>query len=150
MPTHAEVKSLPHTPEQLFDLVADVERYHEFLPWCISCNIIERADKNLFYADLVIGYKMFRERFRSKVTLTPKKEIRVEYLSGPLKHLSNIWRFDKNKDGTCTIDFYVDFEFKNPVFQKLMGVFFQEIIRRMVSAFEARADRLYGRSDKIA
>lgn len=143
MPTHAEKRHMPYTPEQMFDLVSGVEKYPQFLPWCISCKITRR-EKDVFYADLIIGYKMFREKFGSKVTISRPDHVHVEYLSGPMKYLSNHWRFIEEKDGTCTIDFYVDFEFRNPVFQKLMGVFFNEIVRRMVAAFETRANQLYG------
>ncbi len=143
MPTHAEKRKLPYTPEQLFDLVADVEKYPEFLPWCLS-SYIKKRDGDVFYADLVIGYKMVREKFGSKVTALRPDHVHVEYLRGPMKHLSNHWRFIPEPDGSCTIDFYVDFEFKNRFFQKLMGVFFDEIVRRMVSAFEERARELYG------
>ncbi|MGB4106695.1 MAG: type II toxin-antitoxin system RatA family toxin [Alphaproteobacteria bacterium] len=145
MPTHAEKRHLPYTAEQLFDLVADVERYPEFLPWCISCKIAVR-EGNAIKADVVIGYKMFREKFGSRVLLDRPHHVHVEYLSGPMKYLSNHWRFIPMPEGGCMIDFYVDFEFKNPVFQKLMGVFFNEIVRRMVSAFEARAAELYAAS----
>ncbi|HQX26981.1 MAG TPA: type II toxin-antitoxin system RatA family toxin [Alphaproteobacteria bacterium] len=145
MPTHAEKRHLPYTPEQLFDLVADVERYPEFLPWCIESKIVGR-EGNVFYADLIIGYKLFREKFGSKVSLDRPNHVHVQYLRGPMKHLSNHWRFIPMPDGGCMIDFYVDFEFKNPVFQKLMGVFFNEIVRRMVGAFEARATELYAAS----
>lgn len=142
MPTHAEKRKLPYTPEQLFDLVADVEKYPEFLPWCISCEITKH-EKNAVYADLVIGYKMVREKFGSRVTMKRPGHIHVEYLSGPMKYLSNHWRFIPEKDGGCTIDFYVDFEFRNFVLQKLMGLFFNEAVRRMVAAFEGRARTLY-------
>lgn len=142
MPTHAETKSLPYTPQQMFDLVADVERYPEFLPWCRSCRII-RCEENVITAELVIGYKLVRESFLSKVTLSKPNEIRVDYLRGPLRHLSNAWTFSPEKNGGCTIDFFVDFEFRNAFFQKLMGVFFNEIVRRMVFAFEDRAKSLY-------
>ncbi len=142
MPTHAEKRDLPYTPEQLFDLVADVEKYPEFLPWCISCDVTKR-EGNVIYADLVIGYKMVREKFGSKVTLTRPDHIHVEYLSGPMKHLSNHWHFTRKTEGVCSLDFYVDFEFKNFLFQRLMGVFFNEIVRRMVAAFEGRARALY-------
>ena len=143
MPTHAEKRNLPYTPEQLFDLVADVEKYPEFLPWCISSKIT-KCDKNVIYADLVIGYKMVREKFGSKVTLDRPNLIHVEYLSGPMKYLSNHWRFIAEPDSSCTIDFHVDFEFKNAIFRRLMGLFFNEAVRRMVAAFEARAKALYG------
>ncbi len=144
MSTHAEKRKLPYTPEQLFELVSDVEKYPEFLPWCISCKILSR-ENNVFNADLVIGYKMFRETFRSKVTLNGPDHLHVEYVKGPMKHLSNHWRFMRQDDGSCEIDFYVDFEFKNMFFQSLMGAFFNEIVRRMVAAFEARARQLYSK-----
>ncbi len=142
MPTHAEQKKLPYTPEQLFDLVAGVEKYPEFLPWCLASRITRR-EGDVVYADLVIGYKMVREKFTSKVTALRPDHIHVEYLKGPMKHLSNHWRFIPEPDGSCTIDFFVDFEFKNPVLQRLIAVFFNEAVKRMVSAFEARAKSLY-------
>jgi coenzyme Q-binding protein COQ10 len=144
MPTHAERKKLPYSAEQMFDLVAGVEKYPEFLPWCLSAHIIKQTDTEIF-ADLVIGYKLVREWFTSKVMLDRPGSIRVEYLRGPMRHLANNWNFIPEPDGGCTVDFYVDFEFKNPIFQKLMGVFFNEIVRRMVDAFESRAQALYGR-----
>lgn len=143
MPTHAEKRTLPYSQEQLFTLVAEVEKYPEFLPWCLSSRITKREGDEVFFADLIIGYKMVREKFTSKVVLDPCNAIRVEYLRGPLKYLSNKWQFIPEPDGSCTIDFYVDFEFRNLVFQKLMGVFFNEIVRRMVDAFEKRAKDLY-------
>ncbi len=143
MPTHAEKRKLPYTQQQLFDLVADVARYPEFLPWCLSARIIRR-EGDTFYADLIIGYgTLVREKFTSRVVLDRPNAIRVEYLKGPMKHLSNKWEFIAEADGGCTIDFYVDFEFRNALFQKLMGVFFNEIVRRMVAAFEQRARDLY-------
>ncbi len=146
MTTHAEKKNLPYTQEQLFGVVADVAKYPEFLPWCVSSRIKRREGDNVFYADLVIGYKMIREKFGSKVTLTSPNHVHVEYLSGPMKYLSNHWKFIAEDDGSCTIDFFVEFEFKNRVLQNLMGVFFNEIVRRMVGAFEKRAKDLYGSS----
>lgn len=144
MPTHAEQKTLPYTPDQLFDLVAGVEFYPQFLPWCLASRITKR-EGDVFYADLIIGYKMVREKFTSRVTALKPDHIHVEYLSGPMKYLSNHWRFIDNGDKTTTIDFYVDFEFKNPVFQKLMGMFFNEAVKRMVEAFEERANDLYSK-----
>lgn len=143
MPVHAEKRVLPYTPEQMFALVAAVDRYPEFLPWCRASRITKR-EGNVFYADLVIGYKMVQEKFGSRVTAFRPDHIHVEYLSGPMKYLSNHWKFIRNADGTCTIDFYVDFEFRNPVLRRLMGVFFNEAVRRMVAAFEGRAKALYG------
>jgi len=143
MPTHAEKRKLPYTSEQLFKLVAEVDRYPEFLPWCLASRITKR-DGHVFYADLVIGYKMAREKFGSKVTALEPDHIHVEYLSGPMKYLSNHWRFIEEPDGSCTIDFYVDFEFKSALFQSLIEVFFNEAVKRMVEAFENRAHALYG------
>ena len=142
MPTHAEKRNLPYTPEQMFELVAAVDRYPEFLPWCLSSRITRR-EGDVFFADLVIGYKLVREKFTSKVVLEKPDSIRVEYLKGPLKHLSNKWNFIPDGAGGCIIDFYVDFEFRNAFFKSLMGVFFNEIVKRMVSAFEERARALY-------
>ncbi len=142
MPTHAERRKLPYTPEQLFDLVAAVDKYPQFLPWCRASRITKR-EGNVFYADLVIGYKMVREQFTSKVTALRPDHVHVEYLSGPMKYLSNHWRFLPEEDGGCTIDFYVDFEFRNKFFQNLMGVFFEKAVKKMVEAFEERARKLY-------
>ena len=143
MPTHAERRTLPYTPEQLFTLVAEVDKYPEFLPWCIASRITYRED-DIFYADLIIGYKMVREKFGSKVTALKPDHIHVEYLEGPMKYLSNHWRFIPEPDGSTTIDFFVDFEFKNKFFQNLMEVFFDKAVRKMVQAFEERAKKLYG------
>lgn len=144
MPTHAETREFDYSARQLYDLVADVEKYPEFLPWCTACRINERGE-GLFYADLVIGYKMFREKFGSKVTLEDGKVIQVEYLSGPMKYLSNHWCFKDKEDGTgCVVDFYVDFEFKNPILQSVISTFFHEAVKRMVGAFETRAIHVYG------
>jgi coenzyme Q-binding protein COQ10 len=143
MPTHAEKRRLPYTPEQMFDLVAAVERYPEFLPWCIAARITSR-EENVLYADLVIGFKMIREKFGSRVTVSRPGHIHVEYLSGPMKYLSNHWHFHAEPDGGCLIEFFVEFEFRNPIMRRLMEVFFNEAVRRMVAAFEARAVALYG------
>jgi coenzyme Q-binding protein COQ10 len=143
MPGHAEKRHLPYTPEQLWDLVAGVERYPEFLPWC-SASRITRREGNVFFADLVISFKVFRERFESKVTLQPKTGIDVEYIDGPFKYLNNHWRFEPAPDGGCIVDFYVDFEFRSKMLQRLIGLLFDEAVRRMVSAFVTRAKALYG------
>lgn len=141
MPTHAERRFLPYRPEQLYALVADVQRYPEFLPWCTACRITGR-DGNVITADLVIGFKMIRERFTSRVTLEPQDRIDVEYTSGPLRYLNNHWVFEQAPGG-CVIDFYIDFEFKSRLFHRLAGVVFNEAVRRMVAAFESRAHDLY-------
>jgi coenzyme Q-binding protein COQ10 len=142
--THAEQRLLGYRPEQLFDLVADVERYPEFLPWCIGARIRERRE-NLLIADLIIGFKMIRERFTSRVNLDRENlAIDVVYADGPFKHMGNRWRFEPTPDGGCRIDFYVEFEFRSAMLQKLIGVLFHEAVRRMVGAFETRAGQLYG------
>jgi coenzyme Q-binding protein COQ10 len=149
MPTHAERRRLPYTPEQLFNLVADIERYPEFLPWCLAARIRRREGRTI-HADLVIGFRMVRERFTSKVDLSPQRRIDVAYAQGPFKYLNNHWEFAPTEDGGCEIDFFVDFEFRNRVLQKLIEVLFQEAVRRMVSAFETRARALYGTAGQPA
>lgn len=144
VPHHFEQKILPYTPEQMFDLVADVGRYKEFAPWCVASRVKKWEGDDVFYADLVIGYKMFRERFSSKVFLGRPNRIHIEYMEGPLKHLQNEWLFSPVDGGQCRIDFTVEFEFQNMLFQKLVNMFFNEVVKRMVSAFEARAASLYG------
>jgi coenzyme Q-binding protein COQ10 len=143
--THSEQRVLPYRPEQMFDLVADVERYPEFLPWCLASRIRQRED-SLIVADLVIGFRMIRERFTSRVTLDrPRLRIDVAYSEGPFKYLRNHWTFHPGEGGAgCRIDFHVEFEFKSALLQKLMGVVFHEAVRRMVAAFETRAKQLYG------
>lgn len=146
---HIEQKRLPYTAKQMFVLVAEVDKYKEFAPWCVASRIKSRESDSIFYADLVVGYKMFRERFTSKVFARAPKadapgEIYIEYLRGPLKQLKNKWVFTEAEDGSCVIDFNVEFEFNNSMLQGIAQVFFQEIVKRMVSAFEARAQELYG------
>ena len=143
MPTHAEHRLLPYTPEQLFDLVADVERYPEFLPWCLAARVRER-DGRTITADLLIGFKMVRERFTSRVVLDRPRRIDVSYSEGPFRYLNNHWEFMPRPGGKCLIDFYVDFEFRSRLLQKIIAVLFNEAVKRMVGAFEARARRLYG------
>ena len=147
MPTHAEKKRLPYTPAEMFDLVADIEKYPEFLPWCVGTRIRSR-EGNLVVADMIIGYKMFRERFTSRVTLDRPDRIDVEYSEGPFKYLQNHWIFEPdgpgNEQGTC-IDFFVDFEFKSRILQAMIGVVFGEAVRIMVNAFERRAETIYGK-----
>src|SRR6266851_805183 len=123
MPTHAEQRILPYTPEQLFALVADVERYPEFLPWCVGARI--------------------RERFTSRVALDPPRRIDVSYTEGPFRYLNNHWVFDPVAGG-CRLDFFVDFEFKSRILQRVIELLFHEAVRRMVAAFEHRAQHLYG------
>lgn len=142
MPTHCEQRVVPYTPEQMFDLVADIDRYPEFLPWCRAARIRSRKDQ-VVEADLVIGFKMVRERFTSRVSLNRPECIDVEYVRGPMRYLNNHWRFLPHPNG-CLIDFFVDFEFHSKMLQKLIGALFNEAFRRMASAFEVRAGALYG------
>ena len=145
MPTHAEQRPLPYQPQELFELVADVERYPEFLPWCKAARVRQReSQERQIVADLVVGFKMVRERFTSRVDLEPEERvIRVQYVDGPFRYLNNTWQFIEHADG-CMIDFYVDFEFRSRVLQKMLQPLFNEAVRRMVAAFEGRAKELYG------
>jgi coenzyme Q-binding protein COQ10 len=143
MPTHAEKRILRYTPEQLFDMVADVRRYPEFLPWCVGARVISRQEGELI-ADLTIGFKMFRETFRSSVALDRPHHVHVRYLTGPFRYLNNHWRFHPHPLGT-EVDFFVDFEFKSRMLQAVIGTVFNEAVRLMVRAFERRAMQLYGR-----
>jgi coenzyme Q-binding protein COQ10 len=149
MPTHAEQRHLPYTPEQMYDLVAAVERYPEFLPWCKAARITKR-EGDTFYADLVVAFKVWRERFSSKVHVVPKTGIDVEYINGPFRYLNNHWRFLPAPEGGCIIDFYVDFEFRSRILQNLIGLLFNEAVSRMVGAFETRARQLYGEGEQVA
>ena len=148
MPTHAEQRHLPYTPKQLYDLVADIEHYPEFLPWCVAQRI-RRREGNVVIADLVIGFKMIRERYTSRVTLNENR-IDVVYIEGPFKYLNNHWIFHPAEDGGTIIDFYVDFEFHSKVLQTLIGALFNEAVRLMVGAFEKRARQLYGAGGRLA
>jgi len=142
MPSHAERRFLPYPPEKMFDLVADIERYPEFLPWCVGARILGR-DGPVIRADLMVGFKMIRETFTSRVTLSAPERIDVEYEKGPFRHLTNRWAFHA-ADGGCEIEFYIDFEFRSRLLRTVMEPLFHEAVRRMVSAFEARAAAIYG------
>lgn len=151
VPSHKEIKVLPYTPEQLFALVGDIEAYPDFLPWCLAARNRKRENTpggEIVWSDLVVGFKLIRERFTSKVTLSPVHDgqdarIDVEYVDGPLKFLRNHWIFVPREDGSCEIDFYVEFEFRSRILEKMIGVLFHEAITRMVGAFEKRAAVLY-------
>ncbi|WP_071797062.1 type II toxin-antitoxin system RatA family toxin [Natronohydrobacter thiooxidans] len=148
MPKHTEHRHMPYEAGQIFDLVADVARYPEFLPWTAAARIRSRrpiAGGEEIEADLVISFKVFRERFGSRVRLYPEAgKIDTAYLDGPFKYLISHWQVRPAEGGGCVVDFSVDFEFRNPVLQKLIGVVFDQAMRRVVSAFEARAKALYG------
>ncbi|MFZ4690183.1 MAG: type II toxin-antitoxin system RatA family toxin [Polymorphobacter sp.] len=142
MPRHAETRRLPWTAEQMFDLVADIARYDEFLPW-VQAMRMRSNDGTVMVADMVVGFRMVRERFTSRVTLDRPGKIHVDYIDGPLKYLKNDWIF-RSVPGGCEIDFSVDFEFRNKMFERLAGMFFGEAFKRMVGAFEDRAAAVYG------
>jgi coenzyme Q-binding protein COQ10 len=147
MPTHAETRQLPHSAQQMYDLVADVGRYPEFLPWTSAARIksqVQQGDHTVMDADLVISFKVFRERFTSRVTLWPDAhKIDTEYLDGPFKYMKSSWTFT-DVQGGCEVHFFVDFEFRNVILQKIIGVVFNEAMQRVVKAFEKRAQALYG------
>ncbi|HEC00254.1 MAG TPA: type II toxin-antitoxin system RatA family toxin, partial [Sphingomonadales bacterium] len=124
MPKFTDVKDFPYSKDQMYQMVADVDSYADFLPWCQGVRVYGRTEKSL-YADLIIGFKMFRERFTSYVTFCDDR-IEVEYIKGPLKYLHNHWQFTATADGGCRVDFLVDFEFKNRLFEKMIGAFFTE------------------------
>lgn len=147
MPTRSETRDVPFSAEQMFDLVADVARYPEFLPWCAAARIRSRRQegaREIMEADLVISFKVFRERFGSRVILD-REELRIdtEYLDGPFRYLQSYWQFTPREDG-CTIHFHVDFEFRSKVLQAAIGLVFDEAMQRIVRAFESRAQALYG------
>lgn len=148
MPTHHETRVLPYTAEQMFDLVADVASYPKFLPWNSAARIRSRTPVEggglLMEADLVISFKVFREKFGSRVTLWPEqKKIDTEYLDGPFKYMKSTWAF-RNVDGGCEVEFFVDFEFRNAILQGIIGMVFNDAMQRIVRAFERRAAELYG------
>lgn len=148
MPSHAETRKLPYTAQQMYDLVADVASYPQFLPWTAAARVRKDEQQDdgsiLMEADLVISFKVFRERFGSRVVLWPEdKRIETEYLDGPFKYMISNWRF-KDIEGGCEVQFDVDFEFKNMLLQKAAGLFFYEAMQRIVKAFEGRAQDLYG------
>lgn len=149
MKTHHQRRRVPYPPEDIYALVADVERYPEFLPWCNWVQIIERKTdaegREVVVADLGARFKVVQETFRSRVVLDPAaRQIDIDYIDGPFRTLENRWLFEENPDGTCTIDFDIAFEFRSRTLQMLISAVFQEAVRRMVGAFDDRAHALYG------
>ncbi|MDP8912843.1 MAG: type II toxin-antitoxin system RatA family toxin [Pseudomonadota bacterium] len=143
MPRHTEKRNLPYTPDQMFDLVADVKRYQEFLPW-VAATRIRSDSETLMIADVVVGFKSLKETFASRVKKHRPTEIDVDYLEGPLKYLHNSWKFRPDGKGGTDIHFCVDFAFKSRIFEALAGQMFDRALRRMIGAFETRAHELYG------
>lgn len=148
MPTHTEKRVMPYSADQMYALVADIEAYPQFLPWCSGCRIRGRRSEGaseVVDADLIISFKVFRERFGSRVVLRPdEKKIDVSYLDGPFRYLVNDWTFRPLDQRSCEVDFFVDFEFRSRTLQAIIGVVFGEAMRRIVRAFEDRARVLYG------
>lgn len=146
MPKHNETRRLPYTPEQMFDLVADVTAYPEFLPWVSAIRVRSNNETDML-ADMIVGFKGLRETFTSRVVKERPDHVHVDYVDGPLKHLSNDWRFRPDGEGGVIIDFEVDFAFKNRMFEMLAGQVFDRALRKMIGAFEARAAELYAPGD---
>ena len=149
MPRIVETRVLPWSAEQMFDLVADVRRYPEFLPWVIATRVRSDGEHEMV-ADMLVGFNALRERFTSKVKKDRPRMIDVDYVEGPMKELDNVWHFAPRPDGGCTVDFRVDFTFRNPIFEALAGSYLDRAFRKLVSAFEARAAALYGTSSSSA
>ena len=144
MPGSRETRRLPYSCEQMFDLVADVARYDEFLPWVVATRVRSDSETEMV-ADMLVGFKAIREKFTSRVDKSRPERIEVHYLDGPLRDLDNSWSFRPTQDGGCEIDFAVEFTFRNAVFEAIAGQYFDRAFRKMVEAFEKRADDLYGR-----
>ena len=143
MPTHAEHQVVPYTVDQMFDLVADVGKYADFLPWCAASKVRTRTETELV-ADLTIGFGPFRESFTSRVALEHPNKVQVKYENGPFRYLNNQWTFTAVPNG-CRVDFFVDFEFRSRLLQSAIGVVFNQAVQRMVNAFLKRAREVYGR-----
>ena len=148
MPKFKDTTPVPHSPEQMFDLVADVERYPEFLPMCEALRVRERRErdgKTMLVADMTVGYKMIRETFTSRVLLKPEENaIDVSYLEGPFRYLDNRWTFEPRDDGGCDVIFFIDYEFKSRTLGMLMGTMFDRAFHMFSRAFQKRAMEVYG------
>lgn len=149
MPGIHEVHLLPWSAEQMFDLVADVRRYPEFLPWVVATRVRSDSESEMI-ADMLIGFNALREKFTSRVIKQRPHSIEVIYLDGPMRDLDNNWTFRPLPDGSCEVDFCVEFTFRNALFERLAGQYFERAFRRMVAAFEQRAAELYGNSSSSA
>lgn len=149
MPGLHEVRRLPWSAEQMYDLVADVGRYGEFLPWVIATRVRSDSESEMV-ADMLVGFSAIREKFTSRVEKVRPREIKVHYVDGPMKDLDNRWEFRPLAEGGCEIEFHVAFTFRNALFEKLAGQYFDKAFRKMVAAFEERANALYGSSSSSA
>lgn len=148
MPGVRETRRMPYSAEQMFDLVADVARYGEFLPWVVATRVKSDSETEMV-ADMLIGFNALREKFTSKVIKQRAERIEVIYLDGPMRDLDNVWSFRSTAEG-CEIDFKVEFTFRNAMFEALAGQYFDRAFRKMVNAFEERAKKLYGSSSSSA
>ncbi len=148
MPQFSTERRVPYSAEQMFDLVADVEKYPEFLPLCESLSVRtrkEREGKTVLVAEMSVGYKAIREIFTTQVFLNPpEKVIETKYVDGPFRYLSNRWTFTPTAGGGCAIGFFIDYEFKSRVLSALMGAMFDRAFRKFAEAFEKRAGLIYG------
>lgn len=149
MPAISETRLLAWSAEQMFDLVADVGRYPEFLPWVVATRVRGRTEQGM-EADMLVGFKAIREKFTSRVLLERPNSVKVHYVDGPLRDLDNNWTFTPTPDGGCELTFSVDFSFKNLMFEALAGQYIDRAFRKMVAAFEERAAALYGSSSSSA
>ena len=149
MPAIHEIRALPFSADQMFDLVADVGRYGEFLPWVVATRV-QSETAELMVADMLVGFKSLREKFTSRILRERPQRIEVQYIDGPMRDLDNVWEFRPTGPGSCEIEFRVQFSFRNALFENLAGQYFDKAFRKMVAAFEARAHALYGSSSSNA
>jgi coenzyme Q-binding protein COQ10 len=149
MPGIHEVRTLPYSAEQMFDLVADVAHYGEFLPWVMATRVRSDGDSEMI-ADMLVGFNALREKFTSRVEKQRPERLKVHYIDGPLQDLDNVWQFRPLASDRCEIDFHVEFRFRNALFEKLAGQYIEKAFRKMVAAFEARAAELYGSKSSSA
>jgi coenzyme Q-binding protein COQ10 len=155
MPRFSSKRRVHHSAQEMFDLVADVERYPEFVPLCRELKIRRRTpgpdNTEIVVADMTVSFKLVRETFTSRVTLDrPNLKILVEYLQGPFSNLENRWTFEPKTDGDCDVGFFLAYEFKSRMLAMLMGTMFDTAFQRFAAAFEKRADAVYGRPTKTA
>ncbi len=149
MPSHKELKTLNYTSKQILDLIMDIEKYPEFLPWCIGAKITKQTDSNHLNADLAIKFKGIFQKYSSNITLKESENnnftVKVEATDGPFRDLINLWHVKPSKinKNHCEVDFFIDFEFKSPILNKMIGPFFTKATNKMIIAFENRAQDLY-------
>lgn len=148
MPGVREIRRMPYSADQMFALVADVRCYAEFLPWVVATRVKSDSETEMV-ADMLVGFKALREKFTSRVIKERPNRIKVHYVDGPMRDLDNVWEF-RDIDGGCEVDFLVDFTFRNAMFERLAGQYFDRAFRKMVGAFETRADQLYGSNSSSA